>query len=663
MNYHEKTRQKIVQEIITSLDKEIIPWRKSWTSTYKHINGNTENVYRGKNQLLLQLYAVARGFNDPRWMTFEQARKENLRIKKGSTGLSLMKYTLYNSLKKTQITKSDFHQLSSEEQQYVRASVNYFTVFNAEQVEGIGPYELNLIKPNKTLIKMAVEAYLEQEGIKVVNDDRAAYYSGIDNIAMPPIVHFDSEDDYYAVLLHEIGHSTGSKERLNRSERGDIEELVAELTSVMVGVEFGLNYNQSLAQNHTSYCQHWSKRLSDNKDEFFEAVNMANKASEYILDKMDLINLRKEFKLKKDDLIKIKIEEIRNKQIDVSKLSPQEFKKLKLEITALHSGFLTVDEYLRNQSANLPFENIELEELKSKIQISDYARSIGLNVKREGKYYSLVDHDSCKIYPDNNFYRFSVRKGGDIFEFIKMFEEVDFPEAVDRARVYYGENGLDRTTINNDIRFERELDIPSRVDHTDDVEKYLIRTRNISKDIVKDYIDKGIIYQDDHANVVFVGKDAEGIDVAYSKRGTKSKFKGVSAGSNMKVGVVIDSKSDSKTLIVTEGVIDAMSYQMMKDSDRNYNYLSTQSVNNAANTIEYYLENRGKQIEQIVIALDNDDAGIEVTKELIGQLNERYPRIDICYDFPEGKDWNDDLKKGTALGFSSLEKGVDVNVS
>jgi len=45
----------------------------------------------------------------------------------------------------------------------------------------------------------------------------AAYYSSAnDNIIMSNIQQFDTPEDYYSILFHEIGHSTGHETRLNR---------------------------------------------------------------------------------------------------------------------------------------------------------------------------------------------------------------------------------------------------------------------------------------------------------------------------------------------------------------------------------------------------------------------------------------------------------------
>ena len=70
---------------------------------------------------------------------------------------------------------------------------------------------------------------------------------------MPSSKYFDSEDNYKAVLLHELAHSTMHETRLNRNV--DLkcklsyakEELVAELSSAMLSAHFGI---QTEIQNH-----------------------------------------------------------------------------------------------------------------------------------------------------------------------------------------------------------------------------------------------------------------------------------------------------------------------------------------------------------------------------------------------------------------------------
>ena len=59
---------------------------------------------------------------------------------------------------------------------------------------------------------------LEDSGVPVrhMAGDRAFYNLNRDEIVLPERVQFPSANHYYQTALHELGHSTGHPERMNR---------------------------------------------------------------------------------------------------------------------------------------------------------------------------------------------------------------------------------------------------------------------------------------------------------------------------------------------------------------------------------------------------------------------------------------------------------------
>jgi len=82
------------------------------------INKITKLAYGGKNQKILRMAKNMNSYKSNEWMTFLQAKKLDLKVKKGSKGIRLMKVI---------VNEDDEHE-----------GVNYFTVFNEEQTE---PYK------------------------------------------------------------------------------------------------------------------------------------------------------------------------------------------------------------------------------------------------------------------------------------------------------------------------------------------------------------------------------------------------------------------------------------------------------------------------------------------------------------------------------------------
>ena len=79
------------------------------------------------------------------------------------------------------------------------------------------------------------------------HQDKAYYSITKDEIVVPEKSQFVSGESFYGTLLHEMTHSTGAKERLDRfkaSSFGDAdyarEELVAELGSALISSRYGI---------------------------------------------------------------------------------------------------------------------------------------------------------------------------------------------------------------------------------------------------------------------------------------------------------------------------------------------------------------------------------------------------------------------------------------
>lgn len=101
---------------------------------------------------------------------------------------------------------------------------------------------------------------------------------------------FKSPGHYAATMLHELGHWTGHKSRLDRElHKGRFgnpeyaaEELVAELTSAFLCAELGIDGE---GQQHATYLASWLKALKDDKRFIFAAASAAQKAANFLKEK------------------------------------------------------------------------------------------------------------------------------------------------------------------------------------------------------------------------------------------------------------------------------------------------------------------------------------------------------------------------------------------
>lgn len=108
---------------------------------------------------------------------------------------------------------------------------------------------------------------------------------------MPRMGLFDSAESYYGVLMHELVHSTGYVDMLNRKELVEptrfgtedysIEELTAEIGSCYLSAFAGIEAKEFA--NSVAYIQGWLERLRGDKKFIIHASSQAQKAVDYIL--------------------------------------------------------------------------------------------------------------------------------------------------------------------------------------------------------------------------------------------------------------------------------------------------------------------------------------------------------------------------------------------
>lgn len=282
--------QRVAEKLIEQLKQGTAPWQKPWDATGTSIlpmNPTTGNRYRGVNVLNL----MAEGRDDNRWMTYKQAESLGAQVRKGERG-TLVQYWQFDE---KQPIKDDQGKpmLDSDGKpmhwtvQLERPRAFYAVVFNAEQIDGLAAsipakaHDWNPIERAEALVQASGAKITEQMG------DWAFYRPSTDSITLPARSQFPSADRFYATALHEIGHWTGSPDRLNRdlshpfgSEGYAREELRAEIASLILGQELQIGHDP---EQHAAYVGSWIKALEEDPLEIVRAASDAEKIYSYIL--------------------------------------------------------------------------------------------------------------------------------------------------------------------------------------------------------------------------------------------------------------------------------------------------------------------------------------------------------------------------------------------
>lgn len=282
-------RDELVKKLCDAMEKGTAPWQKTWTDGDAPFNAVSGRPYHGINSINLALQSQSLGHaEDPRWLTYDQAKEKGWHVKPGERGTHV---EFYKFDEKPKVDEFGDPVLDEDGKQEVEKSVlvRNYVVFHASQIEGISPYVPKARNPIETSEK--AERILKESGAEIRHGGNEAFYSLTgDYIQVPERGQFKTQADYYSTALHELSHWTGHPSRLNRETSSDMnsetyakEELVAEISSMFVSAETGIPQTQEHFDNHAAYVDHWVKAIKEDPNALFRAVNQAQKASEEIL--------------------------------------------------------------------------------------------------------------------------------------------------------------------------------------------------------------------------------------------------------------------------------------------------------------------------------------------------------------------------------------------
>ena len=334
-----ETKKMILDNFIKELDKGELPWEKDWqTFVNSPKNLITNKQYDGQNAFLLSMPLVDKsGYklndpNDKRYLTFVQAVSNGYKLKKGSKSIPIVKYDIYDKKTKAKFNPNTLNGMTEEQarkyvKDNVRAYTKTFNVFNVNQLDETIKKPPKAKKYNKNWKEQAkrAEELINKSEAKIKNkeQDRAYYSLTTDSIMLPLKKQFKSEDAYLATAFHEMSHSTGAKNRLNRKMGGAFgsndyarEELVAEFGSLFIAPEVGVKNDSKTDKNHVAYIQSWRRNIKSDPKYLFDAINQGALASDYIktYDKSPRVKNKLQADLKrKQALINEEIEERKKK--------------------------------------------------------------------------------------------------------------------------------------------------------------------------------------------------------------------------------------------------------------------------------------------------------------------------------------------------------------
>jgi len=274
----------ITERIIQQLESGTAPWHKPWkargTSALPR-NLVSGRAYRGINVWTL----LGSGYANPQWLTFHQARQLDGHVRQGEAGSPIV----YWKFGRREVEDGD------EIMEKRSVLCLYFQVFNVEQCEGltIRPAEPRENRPQLQPIAACDQVVAGWRAKPVIKHggDIASYSKILDCVQMPERTGFDSVEEYYATLFHELAHSTGHPSRLNRSSLTDFErygdacysreELCAEMGAAFLAGVCGIE--NRIINNSAAYLANWLRALKNDHRMVLVAASQAQKAADLIL--------------------------------------------------------------------------------------------------------------------------------------------------------------------------------------------------------------------------------------------------------------------------------------------------------------------------------------------------------------------------------------------
>ncbi|HUN01240.1 MAG TPA: zincin-like metallopeptidase domain-containing protein [Niabella sp.] len=283
---------QVTNFVLEQLEKGMIVWRKGWNSKGLPKNIITGKPYRGWNTLYLNFITLIKEYASPYFLTFKQAQAKGGRIRKGEKGFRIIYWVKIEDKQ-----GDDTDTATPEETRRLRLVPRQYIVFNISQTEGIAFPEAtapaahtidSLAACDQMVAGMPNAPEIQYKG------DEAWYSPTLDLVNMPEKNLFKSTARHYSTLFHELGHSTGHASRLNRREvvnsdgfGGELysrEELTAELTAGFLCAIGGIE--QETLTNSAAYIQGWLKSLKNDKTLVVKAAAQAQKAADYILNRI-----------------------------------------------------------------------------------------------------------------------------------------------------------------------------------------------------------------------------------------------------------------------------------------------------------------------------------------------------------------------------------------
>jgi antirestriction protein ArdC len=281
MQTQNEIREQITNQLIDAIKAGTIPWRRPWSSDSNapglHTSMSTGSPYRGINQLILMASTARQNFKSKWWGTFNQIKQNRSSVSRGQKGTQIVLF------KKIERERTDEAGDDVKDGFFVMKT---FTVFNAEQTNGLEQFRVGFAKPQNNSVERHenADAVIDATGADIRYGGNEAFYNPPGGFVCLPHRHqFVTPESFYETAFHELTHWSEHPSRLNwdRANEGYAKgELIAEIGSCLMMGELGLPITTDL---HAAYLKHWLDGMAGDSKFIFQAASQASKAVDFLL--------------------------------------------------------------------------------------------------------------------------------------------------------------------------------------------------------------------------------------------------------------------------------------------------------------------------------------------------------------------------------------------
>jgi len=289
--------EKVTDAIVESLQLGDIPWNSPYIRRYPQ-NFTKGNIYRGINYFLL-------GMDDALYQsyaTFNQIKNNGGKVNKGAKSRLVYFFKMLEIETKQKLKSTG---------ETIKKDIPFLRTYNVFKLEDtnldpslfieIGDAANEDKKEVHQKIDIALELFFTNTTLTQKLGGKCGTYSPMsDCVRIPDTTNYKNLDSRYSTIFHELVHATGHESRLNRDLKGfdidkhsySLEELVAEMGAAILCTHFGIA-SEKLIENKKAYCQSWAKYLNSDTKLAYKAASKAQKAVDFILERMNELETTK----------------------------------------------------------------------------------------------------------------------------------------------------------------------------------------------------------------------------------------------------------------------------------------------------------------------------------------------------------------------------------